>query len=74
MQIFQLVIEGLPSEFPPLQAIDQQVPLGGTVTAVVTDLRDSLRLFRDLGSEEFGGLLLDYRRLVGRVLEVAGGR
>jgi class 3 adenylate cyclase len=73
-QIFQLVIEGLPSGFPPLQTLDQQAPLSGTVTAVVTDLRHSLRLFRRLGSEEFGSLLSDYRRLLRGVLEEAGGR
>lgn len=73
-RIFQLVIDGLPSEFPPLRTFDRQVPLSGTVTIVFTDVRDSKRLIRDLAPEEFGALLSDYRRLLRRVLEDAGGR
>jgi class 3 adenylate cyclase len=36
-RVFQLVVEGLPDEFPPLRTVDQQIPLTGTVTIVVIE-------------------------------------
>jgi class 3 adenylate cyclase len=73
-RVFQLVVDGLPSEFPPLQTIDRQVPLSGTVTLVFTDVRHSTSLLRELTPEEFSTLLSDYRGLLRKVLEDAGGR
>ena len=73
-RIFQLVIDGLPSEFPALRTVDRQVSLSGTVTLVFTDVHDSRRLLRELTPEEFGTLLTNYRGLLRKVLEDAGGR
>ncbi len=71
-RIFQLVVEGLPSDFPPLRTIDRQIPLRGTVTIVYADVKGMTRLIRELGSDDFGALLRDYRGLLRRVLEEMG--
>jgi class 3 adenylate cyclase len=73
-RIFQLVIDGLPSEFPPLRALDQQAPLTGTVTVVMTEGRRMMRLFDEIPPEHFAALLKEYQRLLRAVLEEAGGR
>lgn len=72
--IFQLLIEGLPDEFPAPTSIDQQVPLTGTVAIVLTEGRRVMRLSRELAPDVFGALLKEYQRLVASVLEGMGGR
>jgi class 3 adenylate cyclase len=73
-RIFQLVIEGLPSEFPALRTVDQQIPLSGTVTVVVTEGRRVMRLARELAPDVFGALISEYQRLVQGVFESMGGQ
>jgi class 3 adenylate cyclase len=73
-RIFQLVVEGLPNEFPPPRSIDQQIPLSGTVTVVMTEGRRLIRLMHDLPPEHFGALISEYQRLLPGVLEEMGGR
>ena len=73
-RIFQLVIEGLPDQFPPLRTSAQQQALTGTATIVMVEGRRMLRLSRELTPEAFGALLREYRRLVGDVLEASGGQ
>ena len=64
-RIFQLVIDGLAADFPPLRAMSAQLPLAGTVTIVMVEGRRVMRLSRELSPAVFGALLNDYRR-VGR--------
>lgn len=73
-RVFQLVIDGMPSEFPPLRGVDQQPPLTGTVTIVMAEGRRMMRLVRELPQEHFSGLLNEYQRLLSRVLGEMGGR
>jgi class 3 adenylate cyclase len=73
-RVSQLVISGLLNEFPPLCAIDQQPPLTGTVTFVLTEGRRMMRLVKELPREHFETLINEYRRLVSGVLVTAGGR
>jgi class 3 adenylate cyclase len=73
-RIFQLVIEGLDSDFPPPRAIDRQIPLNGTVTIVMTEGRRMMRLSRQLTPEHFGTLLSEYRRLLQELFERMGGQ
>jgi len=73
-RIFQLVIAGLPNEFPPLRAVDQQPLLGGTVTVVMAEGRRMMRLARELSREHFSVLIKEYQRFVSEVLAEAGGR
>jgi len=73
-RIFQLVIEGLPSQFPPLRTLEQQFPLSGTVTVVMVEGRQVMRLAHELPPGVFGALIHEYRRLLSEVFEVRGGR
>ncbi len=72
-RIYQLIVDGLPKDFPPLQTADQ-VPLIGTITIVNVEGRRMMRLMGELPSAQFGALLNEYRRFVPRVLQEAGGR
>jgi class 3 adenylate cyclase len=73
-RIYQLVVDGLPTAFPPPRAAAQQIPLTGTVTVVMVEGRRMLRLMHVLPPEQFGALLSHYGRLVPEVLERNGGR
>lgn len=73
-RLFQLVVEGLRSEFPPLNSIDRQTSLTGTVTIVMSEGRRMMRLAREVPPEHFGALLSEYQRLLRRVFEETGGR
>jgi class 3 adenylate cyclase len=73
-RIFQLVIDGLPGDFPPLSTLERQPALTGTVTIVMTEGRRMMRLASELSPEDFGALLSGYQRLLRRVLEDLGGR
>src|SRR5205823_5908519 len=50
-RVSQLVIEGLPSDFPALRSVDQQVALSGTVTIVLAEGRRMMRLYEELAAE-----------------------
>src|SRR6266705_406423 len=56
-RIFELVVEGLPSDFPGLRTVDQQMSLTGTVTIVMTEGRRMMRLASELTPEIFGAFL-----------------
>jgi class 3 adenylate cyclase len=72
-RVYQLVVDGLPSEFPPLRAATEQAPLTGTVTIVVSEGRRVIRLSRELPPEIFGVLINEYQRVLRDVLERMGG-
>jgi len=72
-RVFQLVADGLPSEFPPLRTIEQQMPLAGTVTIVMAEGRRMMRLSRELSPEHFGALLSGYQRLLVDLFVQSGG-
>ena len=73
-RVFELVVEGLRGDFPPLRVIEQQPSLSGTTTVLMTDGRGVMSLSRELRPEAFGSYLNDYQRLVRGVLERMGGR
>src|SRR6266511_4359199 len=73
-RLFQLAVEGLQTEFPPLRTSDQQASLLGTVTIVMAEGRRMMTLSRELPPEVFGALLKAYQRLLRAVLEGMGGR
>jgi class 3 adenylate cyclase len=73
-RISQLLIEGLPSDFPSLRTVDQQIPLTGTVTIALAEGRRVMRLSRELTPAHFGALLSEYQRLLGELFERMGGR
>jgi class 3 adenylate cyclase len=73
-RVYQLVVDRLPSEFPPLRAASEQVPLTGTVTIVMSEGRRVIRLLRELSPAIFGALINEYQRVLRDVLERMGGR
>jgi class 3 adenylate cyclase len=73
-RIFQLVLAGLPNEFPPVATIGRQTPLAGTVTVVMAEGRRMMRLARKLSPEDFGAMLDAYKRLLGELLAELDGR
>jgi class 3 adenylate cyclase len=73
-RVYQLRIEGLPNDFPPLRSVDEQLVLSGTVTIVTVEGRRMMRRMKELSAEQFGVLLRAYQRLVSEVLQESGGR
>ena len=72
-RVYQLVVDGLPREFPQLRGMERQAPLAGTVTVVMAEGRGVVRLFRELSPPIFGALINEYQRLLRDVMERMGG-
>jgi class 3 adenylate cyclase len=73
-RVYQLVVDGLPSKFPPRRTAREQAPLTGTVTIVMSEGRHVIGLSRELPPEVFGALIDEYQRVLREVLERMGGR
>jgi class 3 adenylate cyclase len=73
-RIFQLAIEGLENDFPPLDTIEGAGLSTETVTVLFADLSGATRHLHELPPEQFRALLADYHRTLGRVLSDSGGR
>jgi class 3 adenylate cyclase len=73
-RIVQLVIDGLPNEFPPLRADDRELPLVGTMTMVMAEGRRMMRLLNELPRDHSWALVNEYQRLLSRLFEEMGGR
>jgi class 3 adenylate cyclase len=73
-RIFQLVIDGLENDFPPLDTIEGAGLATETVTVLFTDLRGAMQHLHALPPEQFRALLADYHWTLGRVLAESGGR
>lgn len=78
-RIYQLVVRGLPADFPPLTSLTEigreaeaALP-SGTVTFLVTDMVGSAKLVREAGSETAGLVLDEYERILRDATEHAGG-
>jgi class 3 adenylate cyclase len=78
-RIYQLAIEGLPQEFPPLRTTDADDTISGggqpsgTITFLFTDIEGSTRMIYALGRERFADVLGSYHRGVRGVLVDHGG-
>jgi class 3 adenylate cyclase len=73
-RIFQLVIDELENDFPPLDTIEGAGLATETVTVLSTDLRGATRHLHELPPEQFRALLADYHRTLQRALSDSGGR
>jgi len=73
-RIYQLELEGLPTAFPPLRTLEQQIPLTGTVTVVMAEGRRFIRTARELPPDQVVPLIDDFQRLLGRVFDEHDGR
>lgn len=86
-RIYQLVVDGLPDEFPPLSTLEHaekerelaeaaraaELP-SGTLTFFCTDMVGFSRLLRELSPENAGRLIDDYERLLRQAIESSAGR
>jgi class 3 adenylate cyclase len=73
-RIFQLVIDGLENDFPPLDTIEGAGLATETLTIVVTDLEGTTPLLHQLPADEFRTLIADYHQTLERVLVETSGR
>ncbi|HEU0303369.1 MAG TPA: adenylate/guanylate cyclase domain-containing protein [Gaiellaceae bacterium] len=68
-QIFQLVIEGLPADFPPLDTLEGAGPTTETMTMLLTDIEGLTKLVDALSPEEFRALVAEYHQLAQAVVQ-----
>lgn len=73
-RIFQLVIDELENDFPPLDTIEGAGLATETVTVLFADLRGAMGHLHELPPEQFRALVADYHRTLGPVLSASGGR
>jgi class 3 adenylate cyclase len=73
-RIFQLTIDGLESDFPPLETIEGAGLATETVTVLMADLVGLTRRVRELSPEQFRALVAEYHRTLAHVLSETGGR
>jgi class 3 adenylate cyclase len=73
-RIFQLAVDGLLSDFPPLDTIEGAGLLTETVTVLTTDLEGLWRIGRELPPARFRTFVADYHRTLQRILTATGGR
>lgn len=69
-RLFQVDIDGLASEFPPLGI---RVAAGTVATLLATDLRDWRRVMRELGDDDAAAAVATYHRLIARAANVNNG-
>ena len=79
-RIFQLILPGLPADFPPLQTLDSRAgPRSGSegervlTTMLFTDIVGSAQRLITLGDRRWREILIQYRVLVRRELAHYGG-
>jgi class 3 adenylate cyclase len=72
-RIFQLVIDGLENDFPPLDTIEGAGLAMETVTVLVADIAGVTRLLHELPPHQFRALLADCHRTLERILTDTGG-
>ena len=72
-RIFQLVIEGLENDFPPLDTIEGAGLATETVTVLMTDLAGLNQHVRTLSPEQLRTLVAEYHRTLRTVLSESGG-
>ena len=73
-RVFQLVVDGLPNEFPPLETLEGSGVATETGTIVVADVEVFTPLIRDLPADVFRALVSDLHRIMRSALEAGGGR
>ena len=68
-QIFQLVIEGLPADFPSLDTPEGEGPGTETMTVLLTDIEGLTKLIDALSPDEFRALVAQYHQLAQDVVQ-----
>jgi class 3 adenylate cyclase len=72
-RIFQLVIDGLENDFPPLDTIEGAGPAAETMTVLFTDLSGTTGRMQRLPPPAFRALVAEYHRTLGTILAEKGG-
>jgi class 3 adenylate cyclase len=70
-RLFQLDVEGLVSDFPPLRTSEKEQVVG---TLLATDLVGWTRLLRELGDDAADAVAARYQSIVGTAADQHGGR
>ena len=73
-RLFQLVVDGLASKFPPLNTADAAASLPTIVTLLQTDLTDFRQALRALGDARSMELVTAYHDIITDAVEPNGGR
>ena len=79
-RLFQIVVDGLPSKFPPLNTVNAASPYPAIVTLLQTDLTDFRLVLRTIGDDQSVRVAAAYQAIIteevagnsGRVLELVG--
>jgi class 3 adenylate cyclase len=72
-EIFELVIDGLASEFPPLDTPEGAGPATETATVFFTDIEGLTKLIDALSPDQFRALVAEYHQLAQAVLQEFDG-
>jgi class 3 adenylate cyclase len=73
-RLYQVVADGLRSEFPPLNSLDRIRSGPSIVTLLLTDVTDWGRVVQRLGDEKTAAVAGAYQRLVIEAVKAEGGR
>jgi len=73
-RIFQLVIDGLANDFPPLDTIEGAGLVTETVTVLCSDLARLTHLSHEIPPMTFRTFIADYHRTLERALSESGGQ
>ena len=73
-RLFQIVVDGLPSKFPPPNAIDAAGSYPEIVTLLQTDLTDVRRVIQTIGDEDTVRVMTAYHEIVTEACETSNGR
>lgn len=68
-QIFQLVVEGQPADFPSLDTLEGAGPTTETMTMLLTDIEGLTKLVDALSPDEFRALVAEYHQLAQAVVQ-----
>ena len=73
-RLFQLVVDGLPSEFPPLTSLDSARSRPAIVSLLYTDLTGWRHVMRTLGDDKAAAAARAYHGLGAEAAKAEGGR
>jgi class 3 adenylate cyclase len=73
-RLFQLTVDGLPSEFPPLRSLDADDAWPAIVTLLVSDVMGWFGVMQTLGDEQASAVARKYHTIVLDAVKADGGR
>jgi class 3 adenylate cyclase len=73
-RLFQIVVDGLPSKFPPLNTVDAAGSHPAIVTLLQTDLIGFGRVLRTIGDDKSMNVVTAYHDIITEAVETSNGR